>query len=172
MGAPIETVAFARRGVCQDRAHLLIALCRGAGAPARHVSGWRHDPARGVPDESQGWVEVQVPAAGGFEIDPTHPEPITGRWMWVAIGRDYADVTPVRGTHQGAVTTSTTVSIQIGQEAPAPMHPASVTLDHLVDQAVLAGLLGREEAVALGVHVDLLGGLAGVMGKDLVQPCT
>lgn len=117
---PVETVAFERRGVCKDLAHLFIALCRRQGVPARYVSGWLHDPARKVPGESHAWVEVQVPGAGWCEIDPTHPEPITGRWVRVAMGRDCADVTPVRGTHQGAATESMTVSVKTEEEHPIP----------------------------------------------------
>jgi transglutaminase-like putative cysteine protease len=98
--------------VCQDLAHLLISLCRREGVPARYVSGWLHDPARGVPGESHAWVEVLVPGFGWHEVDPTHPEPITGRWVRVAVGRDYADVTPLRGTYQGAATASMTVTVQ------------------------------------------------------------
>ena len=115
---PVEVVASDRRGVCQDLAHLMIALCRRDGIPARYVSGWLHDPARGAPGESHAWVEVLVPGAGWYEVDPTHPEPITGRWVRVATGRDYADVTPLRGTYQGAPTEKMTVTVET-EEAPA-----------------------------------------------------
>jgi transglutaminase-like putative cysteine protease len=120
---PVEVVASDRRGVCQDLAHLMIAICRRDGVPARYVSGWLHDPARGVPGESHAWVEVLVPGAGWFEVDPTHPEPITGRWVRVATGRDYADVTPLRGTYQGAPTEKMSVTVMtepaLGDPIPA-----------------------------------------------------
>lgn len=116
---PVEVVAAERRGVCQDLAHLAIALFRMRGVPARYVSGWLHDPARGAPGESHAWVEVHVPGWGWYEVDPTHPEPITSRWMRVAIGRDYADVTPLRGTYQGDATESMTVTVET-EEEPAP----------------------------------------------------
>lgn len=113
---PVEVVAAERRGVCQDLAHLSIALFRRAGVPARYVSGWLHDPARGAPGESHAWVEVLIPGIGWHEIDPTHPEPITGRWVRVAVGRDYADVTPLRGTYQGDPTETMTVTVETEEE--------------------------------------------------------
>lgn len=114
---PVEVVAAERRGVCQDMAHLTIALFRRVGVPARYVSGWLHDPARGVPGESHAWVEANVPGVGWHEVDPTHPEPITGRWVRVASGRDYADVTPLRGTYQGDPTASMVVTVETEEES-------------------------------------------------------
>ena len=61
---PIEEVVRERRGVCQDMAHLMIALCRAAGVGARYVSGWLHLPAHEGPAESDAWVEAAVPGAG------------------------------------------------------------------------------------------------------------
>lgn len=115
---PVEVVAAERHGVCQDLAHLAIALFRRQGVPARYVSGWLHDPARGVPGESHAWVEVLIPGAGWYEVDPTHPEPITARWVRVATGRDYADVPPLRGTYLGDPTESMVVTVDT-EEDPA-----------------------------------------------------
>lgn len=114
---PVEVVASERRGVCQDLAHLSIALFRRQGVPARYVSGWLHDPARGAPGESHAWVEVMIPGFGWHEVDPTHPEPISGRWIRVAVGRDYADVTPLRGSYQGDATTGMVVTVETEEEA-------------------------------------------------------
>lgn len=114
---PVEVVASERHGVCQDLAHLSIALFRRQGVPARYVSGWLHDPARGAPGESHAWVEVMIPGFGWHEVDPTHPEPITGRWVRVAVGRDYSDVTPLRGTYQGDATDAMVVTVETEEEA-------------------------------------------------------
>ncbi len=116
---PVEVVAGDRRGVCQDLAHLMIAICRRDGVPARYVSGWLHEPSRGVPGESHAWVEVLVPGAGWYEIDPTHPEPVADRWVRVAMGRDYADVAPLRGTFQGAPTEKMVVTVETEEEPAA-----------------------------------------------------
>lgn len=114
---PVEVVAAERRGVCQDLAHLAISLLRRQGVPARYVSGWLHDPARGVPGESHAWVEANIPGVGWYEVDPTHPEPITARWVRVATGRDYSDVPPLRGTYLGDPTTSMAVTVDTEEEA-------------------------------------------------------
>jgi transglutaminase-like putative cysteine protease len=88
------------RGVCQDFAHVMIALCRAVGLPARYVSG--HMVGEGG---SHAWVEVLLadeygPSAIAF--DPTHNRRATQRYLTVAVGRDYADVAPTSGTFEGA----------------------------------------------------------------------
>jgi transglutaminase-like putative cysteine protease len=84
-----ETVLAERRGVCQDFAHLLIALCRSLGLPARYVSGYLYDPDQ--PSDailaSHAWAEVFLEGRGWLGLDPTH-------------GRDYADAAPLRGVYQ------------------------------------------------------------------------
>lgn len=127
VGTPVEVVAAERRGVCQDLAHLTIALFRRAGIPARYVSGWLHDPARGAPGESHAWVEALVPGAGWLEVDPTHPEPVTARWVRVATGRDYADVTPLRGVYMGAPTEAMVVTVQTEEESGDSRSPGAAT---------------------------------------------
>jgi transglutaminase-like putative cysteine protease len=91
------------RGVCQDYAHVMIALCRLCGIPARYVSG--HLLGEGP---MHAWVEVLLPASddpGGavaWPFDPTHDRPAGLRYLTVAVGRDYADVSPTRGTFRAA----------------------------------------------------------------------
>jgi transglutaminase-like putative cysteine protease len=87
------------RGVCQDYAHVMIALCRLCGIPARYVSG--HLLGEGA---MHAWVEVLLPSAAhpgegvAWPYDPTHDRPISLCYLTVAVGRDYADVSPTRGT--------------------------------------------------------------------------
>lgn len=115
---PVEVVARLRRGVCQDLAHLAIALCRTRGVPARYVSGWLYGPMLQGPAESHAWIEAHVPGAGWFEIDPTHPGRLDGHHVRVAVGRDYADVTPLRGSYRGAPPSGMSVTVEI-EELPA-----------------------------------------------------
>ena len=115
---PVETVAALRRGVCQDLAHLTIALCRRQGVAARYVSGWLYEPARSEPSESHAWIEAHVPGGGWVEVDPTHPEPVDSRYVRIGVGRDYADVAPVRGTYVGDATVGMTVTVDIEELAP------------------------------------------------------
>jgi transglutaminase-like putative cysteine protease len=104
----------AGHGVCQDYAHLMLALCRLLGIPARYVSG--HLVGEGG---THAWVEVLQPVPGqAVEIlawDPTHDRPADLRYLTVAVGRDYRDVAPASGTyfgpHSGSLSTARHVSM-------------------------------------------------------------
>ncbi len=110
---PVERVVEARRGVCQDMAHLFIALCRRRGVPARYLSGWLHQAGRELPGESHAWAEAHLPGGEWFEFDPTHPTPDLTDYVRLGIGRDYNDVPPIRGTYVGAPTKSMTVTVEV-----------------------------------------------------------
>jgi transglutaminase-like putative cysteine protease len=91
------------RGVCQDYAHVMLALCRASGLAARYVSG--HLVGEGG---SHAWVEVVVPASEAqpdrtvaVAFDPTHNRRAERGYLTVAVGRDYADVAPTSGTFDG-----------------------------------------------------------------------
>ena len=89
------------RGVCQDHAHIMLALCRAAGVAARYVSG--HLVGEGG---SHAWVEVVVPSgsqgAVAVAFDPTHDRRARQGYLTVAVGRDYTDVAPTSGTFAGS----------------------------------------------------------------------
>ena len=101
-------------GVCQDYAHVMLALCRLLGIPARYVSG--HLVGEGG---THAWVEVLQPvtdqAVQILAWDPTHNRPADLRYLTVAVGRDYRDVAPVSGTycapHQGWLSASGRVRV-------------------------------------------------------------
>jgi transglutaminase-like putative cysteine protease len=114
---PVESVARERRGVCQDMAHLTIALCRRRGVAARYVSGWLYNPGRDEPGQSHAWIEAHVPSVGWVEADPTHAGPMDDRYIRLAVGRDYADVAPIRGTYVGAPTEAMDVAVHF-EELP------------------------------------------------------
>jgi transglutaminase-like putative cysteine protease len=87
------------RGVCQDTAHVMIALCRAAGLPARYVSG--HLVGEGA---THAWVEVIVADPAGARavaFDPSTGGRVGRDYLTVATGRDYADVAPTSGTYFG-----------------------------------------------------------------------
>jgi len=106
---PLAEVVASRRGVCQDFAHLAIGCVRALGLPARYVSGYiETDPPPGQPkltgsDASHAWLGVFVPGYGWFDLDPTNDQAPPRRHVTVGWGRDYADVTPVRGVVFGPV---------------------------------------------------------------------
>ncbi|GGL73823.1 transglutaminase domain-containing protein [Wenxinia marina] len=103
-----------RRGVCQDISHVMIAGLRGIGVPAGYVSGFlRTDPPPGQPrlegtDAMHAWVRAWCGAETGWvEIDPTNDMLAGVDHVAVAVGRDYSDVSPVRGTLRSAGTHTT-----------------------------------------------------------------
>jgi transglutaminase-like putative cysteine protease len=104
----------AGQGVCQDYAHVMVALCRLLGIPARYVSG--HLLGDGA---THAWVEALAPAPGNaVEVqpwDPTHDRRADSRYLTVAVGRDYRDVAPVSGSyrmpHRGWLSASCRVGV-------------------------------------------------------------
>jgi transglutaminase-like putative cysteine protease len=110
VGVEVEQVLHDGRGVCQDFAHLYVALCRAIGLPARYVSGYlfTEDDATGadtsadmVAVQTHAWAEVAVPGEGWFPVDPTNHTELTERHVKIGHGRDYDDVTPLRGVFSG-----------------------------------------------------------------------
>src|SRR5260370_32942252 len=107
----VEHVVEGRQGVCQDFAHLLIGMCRAIDIPARYVSGYivasgqseSQAPSRGS-GASHAWVEVFTPTHGWRGFDPTNNLVANDHYVKVAIGRDYHDVPPTRGTYHGGPT--------------------------------------------------------------------
>ncbi|MGO8983931.1 MAG: transglutaminase family protein [Terriglobales bacterium] len=130
--SPIEDALLARQGVCQDFAHIMIALLRPLQIPCRYVSGYlfhreengHHD--RSLEGASHAWVEALVPHLGWIAFDPTNNLIGGDRHIRVAIGRDYADVPPTRGVHKGEAQSELSVSVTVSPsdvpvvEPPAP----------------------------------------------------
>ncbi len=109
--------AFAQgAGVCQDYAHVMLALCRLAGLSARYVSGY-------LPGEGQmhAWIEVLLSTDSQGTLlwvpyDPTHQRRCDERYLTVAIGRDYEDIAPTSGYYSGDATNSLTTSVSVTME--------------------------------------------------------
>jgi transglutaminase-like putative cysteine protease len=109
-------VLAARHGVCQDFAHLGIALLRSMGIPARYVSGYLHpDPdaecGRSYEGESHAWLEAWTGA--WHPLDPTTGAVVGERHVLVGRGRDYGDVAPLKGIYHGAAAEAVDVSVQL-----------------------------------------------------------
>jgi transglutaminase-like putative cysteine protease len=98
--------AFAlRRGVCQDFTHVMLGLCRAVGIPARYASGYLYNGPRAHlvgAQASHAWPEVFFPGIGWIGFDPTNETLADERYIKIAVGRDYDDVAPVRGTYHGS----------------------------------------------------------------------
>lgn len=107
IATPVTRVLLDRRGVCQDFAHFQIACLRSLGLPARYVSGYLlTDPPPGQPrligaDASHAWVSVHCPVHGWVDLDPTNDVIADQRHITIGWGRDYGDVSPLRGVLLG-----------------------------------------------------------------------
>jgi transglutaminase-like putative cysteine protease len=108
-----------RTGVCQDFAHVLVALCRRTGIPARYVSGYVHSGGGEMlgAEASHAWAEAYLGPRGWVGVDPTNDTWIGDQFVRVAMGRDYRDVSPVRGVYRGA--SASTMSVDVAVEALA-----------------------------------------------------
>ena len=123
VATPLATALEHRRGVCQDFAHVGIACLRGLGLPARYVSGYLETlPPPGQPklrgaDASHAWFSVFVPGLTQtgcwVDFDPTNDCLIHQQHITTAIGRDYQDVTPVRGVFYGGGEHQLSVAVDV-----------------------------------------------------------
>ena len=91
----VDEVLGQAKGVCQDFAHLMIAVLRSFGIPARYVSGYIHRPNK--ESQSHAWCEAWIADAGWIGVDPTNDQIVDDRFVKVAIGRDFTDVPPNKG---------------------------------------------------------------------------
>lgn len=119
VGTPLLTVLAERRGVCQDFAHLMIACLRSLGLPARYVSGYLlTHPPEGQPrligaDASHAWVSAWCPMLGWVDFDPTNGVLPDQQHITLAWGRDFSDVSPLRGVIIGGGDHQLAVSVTV-----------------------------------------------------------
>jgi transglutaminase-like putative cysteine protease len=97
----VDEVLALRAGVCQDFAHLFIAVARTMGVPARYVSGYIHAPGAAT-TASHAWGEAWIPGRGWVGYDATHPVRAGENHVRLAVGRDYSDAAPTRGIYVGS----------------------------------------------------------------------
>jgi transglutaminase-like putative cysteine protease len=121
---PLDEVLSFRRGVCQDFAHLAIGCLRSMGLAARYVSGYLETaPPPGTErligaDASHAWPSVFVPGWGWLDVDPTNDKVVGPTYVTTAWGRDYSDVSPLKGIVFGGGTSHTLdVSVDVSRAA-------------------------------------------------------
>jgi transglutaminase-like putative cysteine protease len=144
VGMDVNEVFARKTGVCQDYAHLMVAMCRSVGIPARYVSGYlptsRLPRAKTAGDDSEvtthAWIEVAIPGAGWWGLDPTNQQEVGSAHVKIAHGRDYDDVAPLRGVYHGPAAHRLDVSVKIahhdgaqqqqqnGRQVPAVRKPS------------------------------------------------
>lgn len=116
---PLFEILHQKRGVCQDFSHVMLACLRSLGLAGRYVSGYlRTRPPEGQPrlvgaDASHAWVSVWVPEVGWVDFDPTNDLCPGAEHVTVAFGRDFSDVTPVRGVILGGASHDLEVSVDV-----------------------------------------------------------
>jgi transglutaminase-like putative cysteine protease len=113
----------ARRGVCQDFAHIMIACLRSRGLAARYVSGYlRTSPPPGADaayvgaDASHAWASVFCPPFGWVDLDPTNEVVVSSGHIVIAWGRDFGDVSPLRGVIVGGGRHGLSVRVSVQAE--------------------------------------------------------
>ena len=131
--SPIDDALRTRQGVCQDFAHIMIALVRKLKIPCRYVSGYLFHEAkahdRSPAGATHAWVEAFLPELGWIALDPTNNLICAERHIRVAIGRDYADVPPTRGVYKGEAESELSVQVTVSPvDSPEPeeLPPATV----------------------------------------------
>ena len=119
IATPLSEVLSFRRGVCQDFAHLAIGCLRAYGIAARYISGYVETlPEPGKPrlvgaDASHAWFSVYIPGMGWLDFDPTNNTVPLDQHITLAWGRDYADVTPLKGIAFGGGQHTLSVSVDV-----------------------------------------------------------
>ena len=126
VGMDVNEVFGRKTGVCQDYAHLMVAMCRSVGIPARYVSGYlptalgpraETADANTADVTTHAWTEVAIPGAGWWGLDPTNQQEAGASHVKIAHGRDYDDVAPLRGVYHGPAAHRLDVSVKIAPHA-------------------------------------------------------
>lgn len=119
ISTPVSAVLESGRGVCQDFAHLMIACLRSRGLSARYVSGYLRTiaPQEGAAltgaDASHAWVSVYAPPFDWVDLDPTNGVRVNADHVTLGWGRDFSDVSPVRGVIVGGGEHSVNVGVTV-----------------------------------------------------------
>lgn len=137
----VDEIMQIREGVCQDFAHVLLQLLRTSGIPCRYVSGYICPNKNGMRGEgaTHAWVEVYIPQIGWCGIDPTNNTWVGGNHVKLAVGRNFKDCTPVKGTFKGTARQYLFVYVSVGYEDGHVFEETTeVKMDNLQESAISA----------------------------------
>lgn len=114
----VDEIIQLKSGVCQDFAHLLLHIFRTLGLPARYVSGYICPNKSGMRGEgaTHAWVDVYLPNLGWIGLDPTNNCYANVNHIQLAVGRDFADCTPIKGVFKGSANQDLLVYVSVGYE--------------------------------------------------------
>jgi len=148
--SPADDALRSRQGVCQDYAHIMIALVRRMGIPCRYVSGYLFHKAgtktRSTEGATHAWVEAFLPELGWIGFDPTNDVLADESHVRTAVGRDYADVPPTRGVFKGDAASELTVAVRVAPSDKPP--PPEVELESEDWSSVLQSDRAEQEQIA------------------------
>ncbi len=137
--SPIDDVLKAGKGVCQDFAHVMLAICRSWGIPARYVSGYlftdRKAGDRSDPDATHAWVEAFLPSLRWVGFDPTNNILAAERHVACAVGRDYSDVPPSRGVYKGEAESELAVGVTVRRARSTVSEPEFLRISQSAPKA-------------------------------------
>jgi transglutaminase-like putative cysteine protease len=114
----VQEILELRSGVCQDFAHVMLEILRTLGIPSRYVSGYICPNKNGMRGEgaTHAWIEAWVPGNGWTGIDPTNNVWVTNHHVKLAVGRNFNDCSPIKGTFKGPAHQSLSVYVSVGYE--------------------------------------------------------
>lgn len=114
----VDEILEHRGGVCQDFAHVLLQILRTMKIPSRYVSGYICPNKNGMRGEgaTHAWIEALIPGYGWAGIDPTNNVWVTNKHIKLAVGRNFNDCTPIKGTFKGSADQNLSVYVSVGYE--------------------------------------------------------
>ena len=114
----VQEILEHRSGVCQDFAHVMLEMLRSLRIPSRYVSGYICPNKNGMRGEgaTHAWIEAWIPGNGWVGNDPTNNVWVTNHHVKLAVGRNFNDCSPIKGTFKGLARQSLSVYVSIGYE--------------------------------------------------------
>ncbi len=114
----VQEILELRSGVCQDFAHVMLEILHTLGIPSRYVSGYICPNKNGMRGEgaTHAWIEAWIPGNGWTGIDPTNNVWVTNHHVKLAVGRNFNDCSPIKGTFKGPANQSLSVYVSVGYE--------------------------------------------------------
>ena len=124
----LDEVWKLKAGVCQDFAHMLLVILRLLNVPARYVSGYICPKGQELRGEgaTHAWVEAYIPFHGWLGFDPTNNCIANDRHVRLAVGRNFSDCTPVKGTYKGSSEHKLEVAVTIENGNPESITPVAI----------------------------------------------
>jgi transglutaminase-like putative cysteine protease len=144
----VDEILEHRSGVCQDFAHVLLKLLRTLGIPSRYVSGYICPNKNGMRGEgaTHAWVEAFIPGYGWAGVDPTNNVWVTNHHVKLAVGRNFNDCSPMKGTFKGISRQTLSVYVSVGYEDGHVFEEINDVQMEVSETAVTADQLAMEEA--------------------------